>query len=181
MFSLVSLGRLNSAFCRDGSDCDAYPWGLPHLHGGDFKKVLTGNRLLQFACRLIRLCEALRVPYAVENPRSSRVWEMSCLQRIRADFSNRMVHVDYCQYGEPWRKPTSILYNFLDLNPAAATCSPFQGVCSYSMLPHVALKGQDTQGVFWTLRAQPYPRRFAAKICDAVANTLSGYGRDSRS
>ena len=46
----------------------AYPMGLPWLKGNDRKKVREGNRLLMFSCRVLWYCQALHIPYVLENP-----------------------------------------------------------------------------------------------------------------
>ena len=191
VFNLVRTGRVSFVWC--GMPCtsfsrarkwdgrgpgpirtDDYLWGLPDLSFADKNKVDTGNALLYFTIRLLRLCEKYRIPYVLENPLSSMAWLMPPIQRFLRTYSPHIIHLDYCQFGEPWRKPTQLLFNYLDLSSVALQCQPFHGNCSRSKRPHLRLAGRDEKGVFWTLRAQPYPTELTDKIAALVAQVLKG-------
>ena len=43
-----------------------------------------------------------------------------------------------------------------------------QGVCDNTGKPHVVLKGQNGQGVFWTLIAEPYPELLCRSLARGV-------------
>jgi hypothetical protein len=79
LFNLVRTGRVSFVWC--GMPCtsfsrarkwdgrgpgpirtDDYLWGLPDLSFADKNKVDTGNALLYFTIRLLRLCEKYRIP-----------------------------------------------------------------------------------------------------------------------
>ena len=62
--------------------------GLPNLTARDQQKVDTGNRLLLFTMRMLRLCEKHKINYALENPMSSFAWSMPEMQR-------------FCRYYQP--------------------------------------------------------------------------------
>jgi hypothetical protein len=79
-------------------------------------------------------------------------------------------------YGEPWKKPTKILYHNFDLSSVSRLCHGTAAHCSFSNRPHIALKGTDKHGVFLTLKAQPYPWALAHEISRVVANTLRDSG-----
>ena len=85
-----------------------YPMGLPHLLPHDMKKVKEGNLLLEFSYNLIVECNRYNVPWALENPGSSRCWLTPLLKKLSssADFCI----LDFCQFGEPWKKQTAILH-----------------------------------------------------------------------
>ena len=155
---------------------DSAPEGLNGLSLADKKKVVTGNRLLYFTLRVIRTCHSFQVPYAVENPRFSRAWDMRCMQRFISQCHPGWVVFDFCQYGEPWRKPTGLLFQHIDFSALHAECHPQQGFCSHSKRPHICLKGRVEQGSLLTLKAQPYPYALATVVADVVAKALRGYG-----
>ena len=58
--------------------------GLPNLSAKDRDKVQLGNLLLQRTLQVVALCERLRIPVSVENPRSSWLWRMPRWRRIQA-------------------------------------------------------------------------------------------------
>ena len=134
-------------------------WGIPYLSSHDQKKLNTGNQLFSFTLRLLRLCNQFRVPFVLENPKSSLAWSMPPMNKFRYKCSPQTIDLDYCQFGEPWRKPTKFLYNFIDLSSLALQCQPHNDRCSRSKRPHIRLTGLDERGIFWTLRAQPLSAR----------------------
>ena len=149
-------------------------WGLNCLNRRDRKKLGIGNALFHFTMRILRLCEHFAIPYALENPRTSMLWEMKPLRTFCDQFYPHWCHFDFCQFGERWKKPTSILYNFLDLSPVNKQCDTHYGFCSRTSRPHVRLAGTDHDGVFLTLRAQPYPDALAVLVSQQVARALQG-------
>ena len=151
---------------RDVNNLHGFPW----LRGADLAKVRMGNSLLRVSLRILSRCEQLQIPYALENPRSSFAWQMPELCKFTQLYSPTYVNLDYCQYGEPWKKPTTIIGNFWNLHPLKKLCGSYNNVCTASSKPHVRLTGVDENNVFMTLWAQPYPRAFAALVASLLAN-----------
>jgi hypothetical protein len=144
------------------------------LNKSDRKKLALGNALFRFTIRILELCERWNIPYALENPATSMAWEMQHLQRFCKTYDPNFCHLDFCQFGERWKKPTTILYNHCDLSPLNKQCSSLHGICSRTSRPHVRLAGVDHDNVFMTLRAQPYPFSMAALVGRQVASALQG-------
>lgn len=101
-------------------------------------------------------------------------WEMKPLRRFCNKFCPKWRQLDFCQFGERWKKPTCILYNYTNLEPLQKQCCSHNGICSRTSRPHVRLAGTDQSGTFMTLRAQPYPFAMAALAAAQVARTLQG-------
>ena len=128
------------------------------------KKVQQGNLLLQIACHFIQYCCQHNICWALENPCSSRVWLTSPLRELRQQA--HLVEVHFCQYRQPWKKPTWLLSGpSAWLLPVQRTCNTQSGRCSATGRRHIRLVGTDATGVFMTVRAQPYP----AALCQAIA------------
>jgi hypothetical protein len=68
-----------------------------------------------------------------------------------------------------WKKPTTLMGNFWNMATLALRCRSSSNICSNTLQPHVRLTGVDDNGVFMTLKAQPYPLEF----CKAVANLIT--------
>lgn len=75
-------------------------WGIPGLGHADRQKLHAGNMLFLFTLRVMQCCERHQVPHALENPCSSMAWELPSLCRFRQQYGAKMVHLDFCQYGE---------------------------------------------------------------------------------
>ena len=173
--NLVWLGMPCTSFSRarkhDGLGpgpirSSEFLWGLPSLSPKDRRKVRDGNYLLAFLLRIISACELYRIPYVVENPATSMLWEMPTMLRFCKRYSPSKIFLDYCAYGMPWKKPTALMYNFLRLESLEQQCHSRGHACQFSHKPHVPLRGRDSTGTFLTLRAQPYPER----LCDQFAS-----------
>ena len=180
--SLIWLGMPCTTFSRarklDGLGpgplrSDLHLWGLPHLSYRDQSKVSDGNSLLAFMLRIIHRCQQCSIPYIVENPLTSMLWIMPTLLSFVEDFSPKFVQLDYCAYGERWKKPTQLMYNFIDLKPLQRRCKTRSNICSFTCQAHFPLRGVNNDGIFWTLIAQPYPWEFC-RAFSALASTRSG-------
>lgn len=149
-----------------------YIWGLPGLRRAHQSKLVDGNNLFLFTMRVLKLCQSLHIPYILENPLTSMAWDMPPLLDFCSSFSPYECELDFCCYGEGWKKPTKLLYNFMDLSSLALRCQGTHLRCSNTKRPHRALTGTDSAGVFWTLRAQPYPWQLCSAFADLAAIAL---------
>lgn len=154
---------------RDSNNLFGFNW----LTADDARKVRTGNNLLRITIRFLETCEKYHIPYALENPRSSYAWDMPIMKRFIATYKPQLIHLDFCQYGEEWRKPTTIMGNFWTLPAVSRICTSKKGICSRTHRPHFALSGTDENNVFWTLRAQPYPRALCREVAATVAQNMA--------
>lgn len=172
IFSLISTGKV--AFVWIGMPCttfsrarqhdglgppplrsDSQPLGLDNLRPRDRKKLHEGNALFFFTVNLIKLCLLHNVPWALENPATSRCWITPQLTKLAE--SCDIVHFDFCQYQEPWRKRTTVMFSLVDFSSLHRICKGTGSICSRSGKRHLNLKGISPSGKFWTLVAQPYP------------------------
>lgn len=56
--------------------------------------VREGNALLQVSLRLLSACEQLGVPYALENPASSFIWDMPSMRAFIQKYNVKSVTLD---------------------------------------------------------------------------------------
>lgn len=161
-----SVARRNDGIGPGPLRSDTHPMGLPHLLPHDMKKVREGNLLLEFCYNLILECNRYNVPWALENPATSRCWLTPLLKKLSS--SAHFCILDFCQFGEPWKKQTAILHNGVDLSTAQRLCIGGGKVCSRTGKKHLVLKGISPTGAFWTLVAQPYP----FELVDVLSNCL---------
>jgi len=152
-------------------DDDQHLWhGYPDLSAKDMEKALIGNALLSTTCRLASLAIDLGIPVLLENPATSRAWLTKPIQKLMkkgAVFT--MCH--FCQYGTPWKKGT----NFLHANCGQfdlKCCHGNSGICTRTGEKHFILQGTDNHGVFWTLRAQPYPAPLCRHLVSVIKTQL---------
>ena len=169
-----SRARKNDGLGPGPLRSDECPMGLPLLNCRDCKKVDEGNHLLAFSCRLIHEAQVKGIPWILENPNSSRAWLTPSLQQVIGQKFVETCVLDFCQFGTPWKKPTALLHERIDLSRVARTCKHAQYKCSRSGKAHVQLLGVDNHGIFMTLRAQPYPYELCEVLAQLIASSESG-------
>ena len=147
------------------------PQGLPGLFHHDQEKVRLGNLLLELSVLLYKAASAKGIPVYLENPFSSRAWLMPSMTAMYRDCKCTDFVVDYCQYCMPWKKRITFrVANFQASSIVQRQCTGRGGRCSASGKKHIILQGQDSQGVFWTLRAQPYPMQLCERLAQAFVD-----------
>lgn len=130
-----------------------HPWGLPDLSRVDRANVRDGNLLLARSVALIRQAVQLGCLVSLENPQSSALWRMPSLRPLLS--SADLVNFDQCQYGTPWKKPTSVaLWNAPAAPGLARRCVPRGPLCAASGRPHRRLEGRAPGGTPWAAIAQ---------------------------
>ena len=144
-------------------------YGLPGLSETDALKVKVANELLQYMYALCRYCFRRRVPFNIENPRTSRLWKTHELRALTALPHSVEVLFDFCQYGEPWRKSTRVLASrHADLRAMARQCHFGRGyMCSATGKRHQLLSGYAGK-VFRTAVAQAYPKRLCRELAVSI-------------
>lgn len=153
---------------------DEFLWGLPGLSSSDQRKVREGNQLFSFTMRILRQCYSSQVPFVLENPLTSMAWQMTPFQKFLQQTGSHFCDLDFCMYGEAWKKPTRLVYNFISLESLSMRCNSGSHICSQTQQPHLPLKGVAPNGKFWTLVAQPYPWSLAAAAASILAKALRG-------
>ena len=160
---------------------DKYPMGLSGLKPHDALKVKLGNALLFFSCRVLLMALHYGIAMTLENPRRSRLWITSSVQRLMRRRAACIAHVDFCMFGTPWKKPTTIMgiHINLDLLQPYRCIGTKWACCLLSGKPHVPLTGHAPNGCWYTKLAEPYPLRFTRLLAQAFLNTdLASIARD---
>ena len=141
-----------------------YLWGFPDLKGANLEKVQQANKLFKFVFKIIRLLHRSKIPFVVENPLTSMLWKFPVVHSLLK--TSETAVVDFCQFGTPWRKRTKLVGTLPGLESLSETCHG--KVCSRTGLTHIILQGRDPTGVFFTKRAEPYPK----PLCRAIATKI---------
>ena len=146
------------------------PWGLSTLATKNDALLLKyHNKLISFIFKVIRACLKAKVIFVLENPRSSILWCFPFIQWLTRNNLAWRIEVDFCAFGTPWRKSTTLLSNSPSLRYIECRCGGKGGICGISKQPHQVLNGKDPTGVWWTRRAQAYPKKFAARAAQLLA------------
>ena len=149
------------------------PRGLPGLSGNALAQLHAANYLYDHCFTILEKAERHRVPWMVENPRSSILWSFAEFKRLGSLPHVETARFDMCGYGTPWKKATQVMASrFLQLQSLCRVCRPVGRLCSHSGREHIVLSGRDPQNVLWTRRAQVYPKA----LCSALASLLHQAG-----
>ena len=147
----------------------AAPWGLAAVqHRDDLAALRLGNTLARFSIGIWRLCKRLVIPASLENPATSRLWDLPELVAAGRWEDSHEVVTHYCQDGMPWKKATRFRGLFMDLSAVPRRCSGPRGLCSRTGRPHQALEGRSPAGPLWTKVAEPYPRPLSNRLAAAL-------------
>lgn len=86
-------------------------------------KEEIGVELALFSAQVIRTCIKFGVHYALENPRTSKLFQLEPILTAIAGAPHYEVDLDMCQFGEPYKKPTKIITSAHWLNPLGKRCN----------------------------------------------------------
>ena len=173
-FSLARRGR------RKPGQLRGYPMkvrspehvaGLPGLAGRTLYVVQNGNRCAAATAAVIKACVLAHVPVGLENPCGSYLWRMPDILEVSSLESCLVVHLDFCQFGAPWRKPTKVLLWGVPgekLHHLRKVCKPKRNgkglptICSRTCCNHTSLKnGIPRHGC-------PYPHDLGVAIVEVL-------------
>ena len=85
-------------------------------------KERIGCELAFFSCELARLCNQHGIAWSIENPQTSRIWELECFREILALPGVVVVDFPMCNFGQPYKKPTRIITNCQMLAQLRGSC-----------------------------------------------------------
>ena len=164
--------------------------GLPSLDARQRRTVQKANLLVQRCADFAVACILNMVPFVIENPEKSMMWDTEIMQRVAALANVRRTRYDFCQFGEAYHKATRLLsWGFGAIGERARTCGGRGGLCSRTGAKHELLTGTtecppefehllgprrpaESEGkprMIWkTKLAEPYPFEF----CEDMALQL---------
>ena len=132
--------------------------GLPNLNYRDQQRVVSANEIYRLCGAFIQKLEALGIPWTVENPTNSWMWDLPFF--LFAITSGIWVHLHACAYGGQRKKLTTFL----------ASHSVFRDLERYcdDSHPHAPWGYNADLGAFNTALEAEYP----TELCTAYAKVL---------
>lgn len=141
-------------------------------------KEKMGIEFALFTAEVISVCNRYNIRWSLENPRSSRLFEFPILEDLIRCPSVVCVHLDFRQFGEPYKKPTMIVGNYEGLRCLAAKCN--------HKSHNVTLRGSETieqngkrVSVPKTQRAGAYPWLLVEKWAQVIVPFVMAESRDT--
>ena len=143
-----------------------HPWGLPWVGGVDRVKLDAGHAVYRVLAECVDLCEQLGIPWCIENPANSWLWELPCFGRALA--LGCFAHCQACAYGSKRDKKTSFLSSFDGISHMARMCPGCEHHESWGYNPD--------KGAFHTRDEAAYPLAMCEAICDVAEASLGARG-----
>ena len=144
-----------------------HPLGLPHLMNEKLAIVKRANTCVANLMRILRAAHACSVPWVVENPHSSFLWQAPSFVKMAAQDRVDTAVVDQCAFGARWRKRTRFLIGNVPSDEIASLqqlCRGQHGICGFSRKKHLVLQGKAPGNVNWTRIAQEFPPGLARRL-----------------
>ncbi len=132
-------------------------------------KEELGLELALFSCEVIRWCQKLQIPFSLENPRYSKLFQFEPLLRALHSGDCFYVDLDMCQYGEAYRKSTRFATSFGGLKGLARRCNHSRHDVWLKGQVQVQIGSEKPKYVNRTALAGAYPQ----EICKCFAKLLS--------
>ena len=143
---------------------DRYPWGLPHLTGKLKDRVEQANLLYIKIAAFCRELSRRNIPWCIENPRRSYLWELGPIVELQDVAS--FYDFQACMFGSERDKHTAFLSS-LDFSEMCVMCDGSH--------PHKAW-GIDEDNNFATAEEAEYPRELCDKVVSIVARHVENNG-----
>ena len=141
-----------------------HPYGVPWMSAKDAERVRTANGLYKHMAQFCEFLDDANVPWTMENPTNSWLWELPCRRLLVQKFFFADFHS--CAYGGKRYKATSFLTNH----------AAFLVFCQRCDNSHVHLPwgyDQEAQQFSTALEAE-YPK----ELCVVYARVLSDMAKD---
>ena len=108
--------------------------------------VEHGTYMMLIAIEIAVWAHEHGVIFSIENPATSMCWLFEPMRKLMAQGDIFFITLDYCQFGEAWRKSTSMLTNCRELRKLAKRCHGSHANCSATGKKHITLRGTVPQG-----------------------------------
>ena len=133
-----------------------YPMGLPSLQGSNLDKVLAANKIYVGLAKFLDLLCTLKIPWTVENPESSLLWQLPCFEHLVRAYPR--VSFDMCCYGEARLTHRSLLTSCPAIDHLRQRCP------GHKHLPWKPFRKADGSMHFPTQEEAAYPRPFCQQF-----------------
>ncbi|CAE7559207.1 unnamed protein product [Symbiodinium natans] len=142
-----------------------FPMGLPSLNGVDRAKVEAANQIYTKLGRFLQDLGRRAIPWSVENPESSMLWQLPCFQPLVQD--NHVFSFDMCCYGGSRLTHRSLLTSCFGLRHFRQRCSG-----GHEHLPWTPKVAPGGKVHFPTADEAAYPRPFCVQFVALVFRHL---------
>ena len=134
----ISSGRI--WFLHIGTPCTIFSIANTGKVRG--RRVQQSLVLAKFTAKLIRACADHGVWFSLENPQTSKLFQLKVIYNALTYASVFYVHYDCCRFGCPFRKPSTLATNMVQLHALGRRCI-CNGPHSEQLRGRVRVEGAD--------------------------------------
>ena len=131
--------------------------GLPSLQGSNLDKVVAANKIYVGLANFLDLLCSLQIPWTVENPESSLLWQLPCFAHLVRAYPR--VCFDMCCYGGARLTHRSLLTSCPAIDHLRQRCPG-----GHTHLPWKPFRRADGSMHFPTQDEAAYPRPFCQQF-----------------
>ena len=137
--------------------------GLPNLSPWQQKKVDSANTIYKVVAAIMRKCHEFDIPFTVENPTNSYMWDTVDIREAMEDLQTFNVDLHACMFGSDRNKKTRLVTNKREFLELAITCDG-----SHEHRPWGRVWERGTWK--WATKLEcEYPKQ----LCDAIAGVAT--------
>ena len=136
------------------------------------EKERVGVELALFTAEAIATCQRYSVEWSIENPRNSRLFQLPFLSQLLSSRHSCCVDIDFCMYGEDYKKPTRIYTSCKNLHQLAVACCHKKHKCNLRG-SEVRLVDGKRKTVPKTQAAGAYPRQLVTYWAQNVSHLVA--------
>ena len=180
---LVILNWLKSgriAYVHLGTPCTVFSRARHFIRNLERarEKERVGLELAMFTAEVILVCNRYGIRWSLENPRSSRLFDVPVLHSILRQDGVFQIHLDFCMFGEKYKKPTAIFTNISQLRSLARQCTHRKHVTVLRGSETIVSKGVSISQPR-TKRAGAYPFALVELWAHLVSQHLCHVSRET--
>ncbi|CAE7555695.1 SLC24A2, partial [Symbiodinium sp. CCMP2592] len=142
-----------------------HPMGLPSLTGVNLDKVEAANKIYVGLAQFLDLLCRSNIPWTVENPESSMLWQLPCFAHLVKNFPR--VNFDMCCYGGARLTHRTLLTSCDAIEHFRQRCPG-----GHDHLPWKPQRRADGTMSFPTAQEAAYPRPFCQQFVALVFRHL---------
>lgn len=150
--------------------------GIKHMERAH-EKERVGIELALFTSEIIQTCNRYKVKWSLENPRHSRLFEFPTLIPLLFNPSVHRVDLDFCRYGERYKKPTTIFTNISEMQTLAVHCNHQSHAVTLRGSEVVVVDGKK-RSVPKTQAAGQYPTALTKKWAQVLVQHVKPHSSD---
>lgn len=149
--------------------------GLPKLNPRERAIANLANVIVDNAMQIARRFVEEGAAVSIENPKASTLWSTPYFRTLEGAFDDvSSVDIDYCMFGEPYKKSTRLVVFHAQTNGDANFLAPLSIRCD-GQHEHIGLSGWRSLDKPKVMRPTKGTAAYPSRLCIAWAKLVKSY------